>query len=152
MSTTRGFVVPAGGGRRVESSTPGRYFDLKLLGRQTDGSIMVFEETLPPGTASLHHLHHDSDEFAWVVAGEITFKIGDEITVGGAGTCAFMPRETPHAWKNTGADVARVVFLYTPAVAGGYIEETPERRARTDDERAASFERHRWELVGPNPL
>jgi hypothetical protein len=34
---------------------------LKLLGRDTDDSIMMFEETLPAGTASLFHLHYDSD-------------------------------------------------------------------------------------------
>ena len=63
---------------------------------------MMFEETLPAGTASLFHLHRDSDEVAWVLAGEFTFMIGDAVTVGGPGTCAFMPRDVPHAWKSTG--------------------------------------------------
>jgi hypothetical protein len=40
---------------------------LKLLGRETNESIMLFEETLPAGTKSLFHLHHDSDEVAWVM-------------------------------------------------------------------------------------
>jgi len=57
-----------------------------------------------------------------VLAGEITFKIGDEVSVGGPGTCAFFPRNVPHAWKNTGSETGRVVFLYTPAAAGGYVE------------------------------
>jgi mannose-6-phosphate isomerase-like protein (cupin superfamily) len=100
---------------------------------------MMFEETLPAGTASIHHLHHDSDEVAWVISGEFTFKIGDEITVGGPGTCAFMPRNVPHAWKNTGNETGRVLFLYTPAAAGGLIEELSERRAMNDDERAKFF-------------
>lgn len=55
---------------------------MKLLGRETGESVMLFEETLPAGTTSLRHLHHDSDEVARVLAGEFTFKIGDEITVG----------------------------------------------------------------------
>ena len=120
MTATKGFVVPAGGGKHLNSPTPGRFFDLKLLGRETGESIMMFEETLPAGTTSLFHLHHDSDEVAWVLAGEFTFKIGDEVTVGGPGTCAFMPRDIPHAWKNTGSETGRVLFLYTPAAAGGY--------------------------------
>ena len=109
MTAAKGFVVPAGGGKHHASPTPGRFFDLKLFGRETGDSIMLFEETLPPGTRSLYHLHHESDEVAWVIAGELTFKIGDEIAVGGPGTCAFMPRTVPHAWKNTGSDTARVV-------------------------------------------
>jgi uncharacterized cupin superfamily protein len=77
MSAANGFVIPAGGGKQIDSPTPGRFFALKLLGRETGESIMMFEETLPAGTASIHHLHHDSDEVAWVLSGEFTFKIGD---------------------------------------------------------------------------
>jgi quercetin dioxygenase-like cupin family protein len=104
-------------------------------------------------TKSLFHLHHDSDEVAWVLAGEITFKIADDVSVGGPGTCAFLPRHVPHAWKNTGGDTARVVFLYTPAAAGGYVEELLNRPGpMNDDERQQLHERYRWEIVGPNPL
>jgi len=113
---------------------------------------MMFEETLPAGTASLFHLHHDSDEVAWVLAGEFTFKIGDEVTIGGPGTCAFMPRAVPHAWKNTGSETGRVLFLYTPAAAGGLLEDLSERRPTTDDEHNKLYQRHRWEVVGANPL
>ena len=153
MTAAKGFVVPAGGGKHHASPTPGRFFDLKLFGRETGDSIMLFEETLPAGTTSLDHLHHDSDEVAWVLEGEFTFKIGDEITSGGPGTCAFMPRNVAHAWKNTGSETGRVLFLYTPAVAGGWIEAmaeggTPKNAA----ERAEFCERYRWEILGPNPL
>jgi hypothetical protein len=48
MSTAEGFVVPAGGGKHISSPTPGRFFDLKLLGRETNESIMMFEETCRP--------------------------------------------------------------------------------------------------------
>ena len=80
MTAPKGFVVPAGGGKHFASPTPGRSFALKLLGRDTGEGIMMLEETVPAGTKSLHHLHHESDEVAWVLAGEITFKIGDEVT------------------------------------------------------------------------
>jgi quercetin dioxygenase-like cupin family protein len=152
MIAAKGFVVPAGDGKHFASPTPGRFFAMKLLGRETGESIMMFEETLPAGTNSLYHLHRDSDEVAWVVAGEFTFKIGDEVAAGGPGTCAFMPRNVPHAWKNTGSETGRVLFLYTPAAAGGLIEALAERRPADDDEHKKLFERHRWEVVGPNPL
>ena len=71
MTAAKGFVVPAGGGKHFASPTPGRSFAMKLLGRETGESIMMFEETLPAGTASLYHLHRDSDEVAWVLAGRI---------------------------------------------------------------------------------
>ncbi len=149
---TEGFVVPAGGGKHFNSPTPGRSFAMKLLGRETGESIMMFEETLPAGTTSLFHLHHDSDEVAWVLAGEFSFMIGDTVTVGGPGTCAFMPRDIPHAWKNVGSETGQVLFLYTPAVAGGLIEALAENRPTEKEERVKLYQRHRWEVLGPNPL
>ena len=112
-------VVPPG----QNPAPPGRSFSLKLRGRETGDSIMMFEETVPAGTKSTFHLHHDSDEVAYVLSGEVTFMIGGEISVGGPGACAFMPRGVPHAWKSTGTETGRVLFLYTPAKAGGLIEE-----------------------------
>ena len=152
MTAKKGFVVPADGGKHFDSPTPGRSFSLKLLGRDTGETIMMFEETLPAGTTSLHHLHRDSDEVAWVLAGEFTFKIGDEVAVGGPGTCAFMPRNVPHAWKNSGSETGRVLFLYTPAPAGGLVEALSEQRPSNEDEHKRLFERHRWEVLGPSPL
>ena len=63
---------------------------------------------------------------------------------------------SPHAWKNSGAETARVLFLYTPARAGGFFEES-QRLQRSyesfdaEDVRAA-YRRHRWEIVGPPPF
>ena len=91
MTASKGFVVPAGGGKHVGDNEPDRFSHLKLLTDQTNGSIMMFEQAVPAETKSWFHLHHKSDEVAWVLAGEITFKIGDDVTVGGPGTCAFMP-------------------------------------------------------------
>ena len=148
----QGIVVQPGQGP-VLNFTPGRSIVLKLLGGETGDSIMMFEETIPAGTKSTFHLHHDSDEVGYVLSGEITFKIGDEVSVGGPGTCAFLPRNIPHAWKNSGSETGRVVFLYTPAAAGGYVEEMRNRPGpMTDDERKELRERYRWEIVGPNPL
>jgi quercetin dioxygenase-like cupin family protein len=149
----KGFVVPAGGGKHFTES-PGRSTALKLLCHQTGQSIMMFEETIPAGSKSWLHLHRDSDEVAWVLDGEFTFKIDDEVTVGGPGTCAFMPRDVPHAWKNRGRETGRALFLYKPAAAGRFIEEMLDRSgaSQSADERDKSLQRHRWELIGPNPL
>ena len=151
----QGIVVQPGQGQ-VSSTTPGREFALKLLGGATGDSIMIFEETVPAGTKSTLHLHHDSDEVAYVLSGEVTFMIGDEVTVGGAGAYAFMPRGVPHAWKSTGADAGRVLFLYTPAKAGGLIEEQHRTQrnfaSMSERELSETLQRHGWELLGPSPL
>jgi len=136
--------------------SPGRSRSLKLRGGETGDSIMMFEDTIPAGIKSTFHLHHHSDEVAYILSGEFTFKIGDEVTVGGPGTCAFMPRGVPHCWKSSGTETGRVLFLYTPARAGGLIEEqqrTGRKFASMNERELAEIcQRHGWELLGPPPL
>ena len=134
----------------------GRTTSIGLRGAATGDSIMMFEEIIPAGTKSTFHLHHDSDEVVYVVSGEVTFRIGDAVSSHGPGECAFVPRGAPHAWKSTGADTGRVLFLYTPARAGGLIEEQ-QRTGRkfasmNEHELADILQRHGWELLGPSPL
>lgn len=151
---TQGLVVLPGN-ERITSQSP-RELRPKLTCGATGESVMAFEEIVPPGTRSTFHLHHDSDEVAYVLSGEMTFKIGDETSVGGAGTWAFMPRGVPHCWKYTGTETGKILFLYTPAKAGGLIEE--QRRtgrtfsSMTERELGEILERHGWKLLGPSPL
>jgi quercetin dioxygenase-like cupin family protein len=149
-------IVEPSGQNAEPNNPPGRSVALRLLGQETGGGIMMFEETVPTGTRSTLHLHHDSDEVAYVLSGEITFKIGDAITVGGPGSSTFMPRGVAHAWKSTGPETGRVLFLYTPAKAGGLLEEQ-QRTGRkfasmTEQELADICQRHGWEMIGPSPL
>jgi len=45
-NTTKGLVVPAGGGKHLDMTTPGRFAALKLLGHETNESVMLFEDTI----------------------------------------------------------------------------------------------------------
>jgi len=150
-----GIVVAPGEGS-VWVRAPGQKSVLKLQNGDTERRVMMFEETAPVGFATAFHLHHDSDEIAYVLNGEITFKIGDQVTVGGPGTYAFMPRHVPHAWKNTGAEAGRVLFVYTPGRAGGLFEEMAERADSLTAPDAGEFyragERQGWDVVGPPPF
>jgi hypothetical protein len=59
----RGLVIQPGQGLAWNRSE-GRSIAIKLLSGETAESVMVFEETAPPGTATGFHLHHNSDEIA----------------------------------------------------------------------------------------
>jgi mannose-6-phosphate isomerase-like protein (cupin superfamily) len=150
MTMGKGVVVPAGGGKHLTEKS-GQVVSMKLFGRETGQSVTLFEQSVPAGSRnSWLHLHHDSDEVAWVLEGEFTFRIGDEMMTGGPGTCAFMPRNVPHAWKTSGSVPGRVVFLYTPARAGQFVEEMIERPG--DGELKQRLEESGWEVLGPSPL
>ena len=151
----KGVVVQPGHGP-VWNMSPGRSAALKLQNAETAESVMAFEETAPAGTDTTFHLHYDSDELVYVLSGEFTFKIGDQVTAGGSGTCAFIPRGVAHAWKNTGAEPGRALFLYTPGGAGRMFEEARrlQRSLSSMDgrESAEFFKRFGWETVGPSPF
>jgi quercetin dioxygenase-like cupin family protein len=150
MTMSEGVVVPPGGGEHLEEAS-GQVVAMKLFGRETGRSVTLFEQTVPAGSRnSWLHLHRDSDEIAWVLEGEFTFKIGEKVTTGGAGTCAFLPRNVPHAWTNSGRQPGRVVFLYTPAGAGRFVEEMIECPGQGDLKER--LEASGWEVLGPNPL
>jgi quercetin dioxygenase-like cupin family protein len=151
----KGIVVAPSGGA-VWNMAPGRSAALKLLNDETGESVMMFEETAPAGTRTDFHLHRDSNEVAYVLAGEITFKIGEEVTVGGPGTSAFMPRGVPHAWKVTGAETGRVLFLYAPGVSGRMFEESQrlQRSLGSVEPSTVAELRRRYgsKTVGPPPF
>src|SRR6516225_8723475 len=137
----------------IWNMAPGRSAALKLLNQQTGESVMAFEEIAPAGTETTLHLHHHSDEVMYVLSGEFSFKIGHLVKTGGPGTCVFMPRGIPHAWKNSGTEVGRAFFMYIPGEAGKLFEEMSRMQRSvpsvTEPEVAQLFRRYGWETVGP---
>jgi mannose-6-phosphate isomerase-like protein (cupin superfamily) len=152
--SAKDFIIPPGEGA-VWHMAPGRSATLKITSDIAQ-SVMMFEEVAPTDTVTNLHIHHGSDEVAYVLSGEVTFMIGDRVTVGGAGTCAFMPRGVPHAWKSTGSEPGRVLFLYTPGNAGGAFEEAVRMNrpisSLSQQELVERQQRHGSETVGPPPF
>jgi quercetin dioxygenase-like cupin family protein len=155
VTAQNGIVVGPAEGLAWELE-PGRPVTLKLESTETDERVMMFEETAPPGIDTPLHFHRDSDEVMYILSGEVMFKIGDEVAVGGPGTCAFMPRLVAHAWKSIGPKPARLLTLYTPAAAGKLFEELAglSGGGSGEDRRvpAGIVERHDLEIVGPSPF
>ena len=151
----KGFVVMPGQGPMWDME-PGRLATFKMGSSDTGESAAVFEEVTPAGTVTPYHLHHDSDEITYVLSGQMTFKIGDEVTVGGPGTYAFMPRGIAHAWKNTGVETGRALFIFTPGAAGKIFENLRREHrplgGMGERELAEVFSRYGWEVVEPPPF
>ena len=73
-----GFSVAAGKDRfneQIKLGGPGgEPNDCKVSGKDTDGAMSVFEFT---GGGWPKHLHHDQDEWIYVVEGEFEFQVGE---------------------------------------------------------------------------
>ncbi len=83
-------------------------------GDDTGGRYSLMYEALPQGSGAPPHKHTWSDEHFYVLEGDLTFLVGDEIRTGHKGDFVFVPRNTRHAFR---VDSETAAFLngYTPA-------------------------------------
>jgi uncharacterized cupin superfamily protein len=66
--------------------------------------------------------HHDLDGPFYVMAGELTFPLGDEIAPGVAGTVTFAPRGSHHTVANLENAPAQYLLVCTPGSFERYFD------------------------------
>jgi DNA-binding transcriptional MerR regulator/quercetin dioxygenase-like cupin family protein len=117
-----GFSVAAGKDRfneQIKLGGPGgEPNDCKVSGKDTDGAMCVFEFTGASGGPP--HLHHDQDEWIYVVEGEFEFHVGNKRLHLSAGESIFMPRKVAHMWGCVSGKPGKIINVYQPA---GKVEE-----------------------------
>ena len=82
--------------------------------KDTGGRFSMMLELLPKGSGPGPHKHTWSDETYYILHGEITFLIGDQVKTGRTGDFILVPRNTRHAFRVDSA-TARFLNGYTPA-------------------------------------
>jgi quercetin dioxygenase-like cupin family protein len=93
---------------------PGRV-NVLVRSEQSEGRLAVMDNRVGAGFPGPPLHHHDFDELFWVLEGELTFQLGDEVLTRRAGEFAFAPRGAHHTFANhSGAD-ARTLIVCTPA-------------------------------------
>ncbi len=101
------------GGRTIAVS--GDVYRFLAVGEDTDGKYALWEAIVPPGGGPPPHVHSREEEGFYVLEGEITFQIGGERLVAGAGTFANMSVGTPHSFKNESDRPAKMLVSVAPA-------------------------------------
>jgi quercetin dioxygenase-like cupin family protein len=84
-------------------------------GADTGGSYALFEACVPPGGGPPPHLHHREDEAFYVLEGQVEFMADGRTVRGGRGFFIHLPRERPHAFRNSGDTPARMLIWALPA-------------------------------------
>jgi len=133
-------IVAPGEGRLIAGSSNGAGITLKVSKTETGDLYSIWEGRMDPGTVGAGpHYHRERDEFFYVLEGEVVLRIGEECHVAGAGTFAFVPRETIHGFHNASSERATILVVHHPAGFERYIEEALHLAARngTSVERAA---------------
>jgi mannose-6-phosphate isomerase-like protein (cupin superfamily) len=96
---------------------------------ESSGRLGMIESVMPPGAAGPPLHTHEFDEAFYVLDGELTFQLGDNLVTVGAGELAFAPGGEPHTFTNLGSTPARFLIVCTPA---GFEREFARRAARKD--------------------
>lgn len=118
-----GFSVAAGEdrfGEHIRLGGPGgEPNDCKVSGQDTNGAMSVFEFA---GGGWPRHLHHDQDEWIYIVEGELELQVGEnsERFRLGAGESIFLPRKVAHVWGSVNGKPGKIINVYQPA---GQMEE-----------------------------
>jgi quercetin dioxygenase-like cupin family protein len=92
-----------------------------VRGSDTGGRWSLMDQLCRKGSGPPPHSHVWSDQMLYVIEGEVTFLVGDEVRTGGAGTLVYVPRDTRHGFR-VDSDVARILNGYTPASWEAAIE------------------------------
>ena len=93
---------------------------IKADGAETGGRVMVTEQLVPRGSGSPLHVHHNEDEWFYVLEGELTIWVDGQTIVAPAGAFVFGPRDVPHTFIVSSAE-ARFLLVTQAAGFEGFI-------------------------------
>jgi mannose-6-phosphate isomerase-like protein (cupin superfamily) len=154
-----GFSVAAGKDRFGEpiklGGRGGEPMDCKVSGQDTNGALCVFEFNCRSGGP--RHLHHEQDEWIYVIDGEFELQVGDKRFRIGASESVFIPHKVPHVWACVSRKPGKIINMYQPA---GKMEEFFRELGKYDgkpyvhevlsiDEFRRLFHDHGMDLLGP---
>ena len=94
---------------------------------------MVTEQLAPRGSGSPLHVHHNEDEWFYVLEGELTIWVdGQDDRRAGAGSFVFGPRDVPHTFI-VSSEQARFLLVTEPAGFEGFVRALADPGGRAGD-------------------
>jgi mannose-6-phosphate isomerase-like protein (cupin superfamily) len=127
--------TPAEGGPELDAKlvedVPGRVKVL-LRGADSAGRIAVMDNVVPARTQGPPLHHHDFDEAFYILAGEATFRLGDELVTRGPGELVWAPRGAHHTFSNRSDADVRWLLICTPAGFERYFQRMAAKQAGVD--------------------
>ncbi|HKH11063.1 MAG TPA: cupin domain-containing protein [Rubrobacter sp.] len=125
--------------------------DCKVSGSETGGDLLVIENTNDSRGGPPRHLHHEQEEWFYVVDGEYLAEIGDERYRLGPGDSVFAPRKIPHVWAHVGGGTGRLIVAFRPAgeMEGFFDAMSRANGTPSREELHGLFRSHGMEVTGP---
>jgi quercetin dioxygenase-like cupin family protein len=139
-------VVLPNEGKSVRLGGSGVGVVFKLYSADTGGLFALVEHPIDPGALVPPHLHHDEDEYSYVLEGEITLEVGDELIHAPAGTLVSKPRGIWHSFWNATEKPARILEIIAPAGLEKFFEEAAALGSPDTERRMALMSKYNIEF------
>ena len=130
-------------------STERARINVILRGEQSGGEIAIMDNVVGAGFFGPPLHHHEFDETFYVLEGELTFRLKDELFTRKQGELAFAPRGVPHTFANPGDADARTLIVCTPAGFERYFDRMAAREAGIEPPPEATEPWPEVTVVGP---
>jgi mannose-6-phosphate isomerase-like protein (cupin superfamily) len=107
----------------------GEEVEILLSGAQTAGRYSMWHESTPPGGGPPPHLHQHQDEWFYVLEGSAEFLLDGwkPLAPGGA---VFVPRGTPHTFRNSGTTPLKMLIQMSPSGFETFFASSAEEFAK----------------------
>jgi quercetin dioxygenase-like cupin family protein len=115
---TAGFLVRAGDGDAVWSI--GGRFTRKVGGSDSGDRLSILEAVVTRTSEPRRHIHHREDEAFYVLDGQLSFHVGDEVLTAGTGSLAFAPMGIPHTFT-VDIEPSRILVITSPSGFEGFV-------------------------------
>jgi quercetin dioxygenase-like cupin family protein len=76
----------------------GQLLTIKASAETSGGGLTLIEAVCPQGPGAPLHVHHDDNEWFYVLEGEMAFWVGGTVIAAPAGSFVFGPRGIPHTF------------------------------------------------------
>jgi mannose-6-phosphate isomerase-like protein (cupin superfamily) len=123
----------------------------KVLTRDTGGDLFIIQHANLKKGGPPRHVHHNEDEWFYVLEGNYIAEIGAERFELKAGDSVLGPRGVPHAWAFVGEGPGKLLIAFAPANKMEAFFRDNEKRRKDGDyvNDAAVYKAYGLELLGP---
>jgi quercetin dioxygenase-like cupin family protein len=124
---------------------------IKVSGKDTNGSLFVFEHANMGKGGPPRHFHYEQDEWFYAIGGEFAFEVGDEKFILQPGDSLFAPRLIPHVWAYIGDKPGTLLLAVQPAgsLEEFFMKSSGMTRPPSPEEADKLFASHGMKVVGP---
>ena len=142
-------LLAAGADREGESRGLGISMIAFKVSTPNPSDLFVLENTFLTKGGPARHLHHDQEEWFYVLEGSFLLEVGAERFRLQPGDSLLAPRQVPHVWAFVGEGRGRILIAFLPAGnMEAFFREVTKANAMPPQD-PALWRAHGMELLGP---